>query len=283
MSTPSTRPIVVTLDGSKNAENAIPYASAIAKASGSPVHFVHVLDDDAARAAGDMEKARDLFATYVDGLAKSGLDDGVSHTVATLRGSAAKTILEYAADARMIVIASHGLGGLKATIIGSVTDKVVRGTTVPVLMVPANEEKPLTPTTGTVLVALDGSEESEVGLAAGREFAKWFSAPVALVRSYTMPASVGVEFAYYPPDLLTQFEEAAKEYLATTATADEKTYLVNGPAAPSIEQAAEEVDAQVVVVASHGKGFAARIALGSTTDRLLHSLKRPLLVVPIPG
>lgn len=281
MTTPATRPIIVPLDGSKNAENAIPYAAAIAKATGAPVHFVHVLDEDAARAAGDMEKARDQFATYADGLASEGLG-GAPHTTVTLRGAAAKTILEYAADARMVVIASHGLGGLKATFVGSVTDKVVRGTSVPVLMVPGIGDAPA-PGKGTILIAVDGSEEAEQGLGVGREFAGWLAAPVALVRSYTVPAAVGVEFAYYPPDLLTQFEEAAKEYLATTATSEEKTFLVNGPAAQSIEQAAEELDAQAVVVSSHGKGVAARIALGSTTDRLMHSLKRPLLIVPIAG
>jgi nucleotide-binding universal stress UspA family protein len=46
------RPIVVPLDGSKNAEFALPVAARLARLTGAPVELVYVVDADEARAAG---------------------------------------------------------------------------------------------------------------------------------------------------------------------------------------------------------------------------------------
>ncbi len=91
---------------------------------------------------------------------------------------------------------------------------------------------------------------------------------------------MGIEFAYYPADLLTTMRAAAQEYLAGIAQAGERTALIQGSPAGAIEQAATDANAGLVVMTSHGKGLAARLALGSTTDRVLHAMHRPLLIVP---
>ena len=59
--------------------------------------------------------------------------------------------------------------------------------------------------------------------------------------------------------------------------------LPKAQAAPAaaIEEAANKYDAGLIVLSSSGKGLARRIALGSTTDRVMHSVQRPLLIVPI--
>ncbi len=273
-------PVVVPLDGSKLSEEAISYAGVTAKLFGASVRFVHVIDDNAAKKDGEYERAQELFATHVKELAAQHLPEGVPHETVILRGAAAKAILEHAADARLIVISTHGAGGLKATFVGSVTDKVVRGTKVPVLVVPGVGAEPLVPG-GPVLVAVDGSPESEQGLKIAREVAQAYGAELALLRAYQIPVPVGTEFAYYPADEAGVLEQAAKDYVSSITLENEKSYVLQGSAAEAIEITADQLDARVVVVASHGKGFAARIALGSTTDRLMHSMKRPLLVVPV--
>jgi len=45
-------------------------------------------------------------------------------------------------------------------------------------------------------------------------------------------------------------------------------------------EASEEIDAALIVLTSSGKGLGKRLALGSTTDRVVHGAKRPVLVVP---
>jgi len=97
-----------------------------------------------------------------------------------------------------------------------------------------------------------------------------------------VPPPVGAEFAYYPPDVLESVQQGAEEYLAQSAQPGERTVLAQGQAAQVIEESAEQLGAGLIVMTSRGKGLAARITLGSTTDRVMHAVERPLLVIPVP-
>jgi nucleotide-binding universal stress UspA family protein len=164
-------------------------------------------------------------------------------------------------------------------VVGSVADKIVRGSVVPVLIEPGTDEpKPPSPNR-PVLVGLDGSDEAERGLAAARAL----GLPVVILRTYSIPPPVGIEFATYPADLATTLEDAAKAYLAGVAKSGEKTILRQGDATTAILEAAEELDASLIVLTSTGKGLTKRVALGSTTDRVIHGTQRPVLVIPRAG
>jgi nucleotide-binding universal stress UspA family protein len=268
--------ILVPLDGSKLSERAVPVAAWLSKAYGLPVRFLHVLEEGL---QGEPAKAESAFKDYAGDISKrNGL---AASTAAVAAGSPAHEILERGADAAFIVMATHGRGGFKAMVTGSVADKVVRGTKVPTVMVPGAGEVPAT-VGGPLLVAVDGSEEAERGLTLARELAAKAGTKVALVRAFMIPPAAGIEFAYYPPDMMTMLEEAAKEYLAGAAKPGEQSYVEHGDTAGVIIDVATQTKAAAIVVASTGKGFAKRIALGSTTDRLIHASDVPILVVPAP-
>ena len=271
-------PIVLPLDGSRRAEAALPVALALARLYEAPIRFVHVLDEDllleSPRPWGDACAA---FAAYVDGLLKTVDATGTVREVEVHPGPTARTILDAALGARLIVIASRGRGGFRG-VLGSVADRVVRGSSVPVLIVPAEGNAPLA--NGTIVVGLDGSTIAEAGLEAAREIGAKLGARLALVRAYSLPAG-GSEFTTYSVDLVTLIEEAAQAYLNQTAKAGELTYCLLSPAVDAIDRVARQENAVLVVMASHGKGFARRITLGSQTDRAMHSLRRPLLVIPV--
>ena len=272
------RPIVVPLDGSKIAESALPIAARMAKLYSAPLCFVHVIESDQVPNAGDLDRAREVFVSYVDDLVKShGFGDAQKSTT-VVEGSPARAVLDIAGSARLIVLASHGRSGFQATLLGSVADKIVRGATVPVLVVPLGGPAALD--NAPILVALDGSTTAEAGLEAAREIAASTGSPVALVRSYSMPPPPGIEFAAYPVDLATVLKEGAEEYLAQTAREGERSFCVFSSPVDAIDEVATQIEAGLVVMTSHGKGFAHRVALGSATDRALHSLKRPLLIIP---
>ncbi len=273
--------ILVPLDGSKNAENAVPLASLLARLYDLPVRFIHVVEDaESVDGEEGMSHTREVFSSYaVDLAGRQGLEkEKVLAEVGY--GSAAQAILSASEGVRFLVIATHGRGGFKAQFIGSVADKVIRSAKVPVATVPG-VGAPMSLDKRPILVALDGSPEAEGGLEAARDLARRAGAKIVLVRAFSVPPPVGIEFAYYPPDLLTTMQTAAQEYLTGAAQPGEQTALVQGSPAGAIEQAATDVNAGLVVMTSHGKGLAARLALGSTTDRVLHSVHRPMLIVPI--
>ena len=273
---PPAQPILVPLDGSKNAEHALPAALQFARLRGAPLAVVHVLQEGTEASPA----ASAAFSSYVEELLTAAGEGGYPHAAHALAGNAAQAILAQAADAGGIAIASQGRGGLKASLVGSVADKVVRGATVPVLVVKV--DGPSKPGSGPVVVGLDGSPLAEAGLVAAREFAAGSSAQVVLVRAYSVPTPIGMEFTG-TVDLIPTLQEAAEEYLASVAKPGERTVALMASPADAIEATADEVGAGLVVVASHGKGFISRLALGSTTDRLLHAVRRPLLVVPTSG
>jgi len=277
--TQNARTIVVPLDGSAVAEAALPVAAWLAKATGADVRFVHVIDDERlADTPQEITLANDRFATYSKGLAERA---GVAtSTIEVLTGDAAAQLLHAAEGAAFVVIASHGRGGFRASLVGSVADKVVRGAIVPVFLVPG------APSTGApaegkpFVVGLDGSPEAERSLALARELAKATGASLALVRAFSIPPPVGIEFSYYPPDIITSLQDAASEYMRGVAQPGESERVVQGDAATAIQDAAKELDAGLVVLTSGGKGLAKRLAFGSVTDRVMHSMDRTLLIVP---
>ena len=272
------RPIVVPLDGSKNSEHAVPHAARLAAMYGASLRFIHVADDDEVK-DGSITNASNVFASYVDDL-MANVPGGLEHSAELLLGKPAEMILERAEDARFLVLASHGRGGFHATFVGSVADKVVRGAAVPVVFVPSIGE-PTAPTYQQILVALDGSREAEAGLALAREIAEHTKGKLSLLQAYSIPPPVGVEFGYYPPDVMDSLEDASESYLSRTARENEERIVMQASPPLAIEQSANRIDADLVVLTSHGKGLATRIALGSTTDRVMHSLHRTLLIVPI--
>lgn len=268
--------ILVPLDGSRLSERAVPVAAWLARAYGLPVRLVHVLEEGLEE---EHARAETAFADYAkETAAREGIADATA-SVAT--GSPAHEILERSADAAFVVIATHGRGGFKAMVTGSVADKVVRGTKIPTVMVPGAGEV-ANDTNGPLLVALDGSEDAERGLTLARELASKAGATVALVRAFMIPPAAGIEFAYYPPDMMQMLEDAAKEYVTAAANPGEQAYVEHGDTAGVILDVAAKVKPAAIVVASTGKGFAKRLALGSTTDRLIHASDFPILVVPAP-
>lgn len=269
--------IIVPLDGSKNAENALPAAAMLAHMDAAPIELLYVLNsDDDSRS---LEEATREFGDYGQRLIRDYHLPSGRCTVSVREGKPAATILEAARNSPWITIASHGRGGFKAMFIGSVADKVVRGTTVPVYMVPGIGRPPERPR--TIVVTLDGSEEAERALGVARRIAGSVEARVVLVRALSAMIPMGVGWsAGYPESYPQLIEEDAKAYLQSLAGPDEQTYTAVGDAANVIVALAEQVDAGLVVMTSSGKGLAGRLALGSTTDRVMHSLHRPLVILP---
>jgi nucleotide-binding universal stress UspA family protein len=272
-------PILVPLDGSQIAEYALPVASWYSKLTGAPLQFVHVLDDDTK--PEERAAAAETFQGYCEGFAaRFGLGNTECQVIA---GSPADAVLGVSVTASAIVLASHGRGGFRAMVRGSVADKIVRGSGIPVIVEPGTTE-PQAPQPGKpILVGLDGSEEAERGLEAARDLGAKGGHPVTLVRTYSIPPPVGIEFTTYPADFAATMEEAAKSYLGSVAKAGEQTVVLMGDATTAILETADQIDACLIVLTSSGKGLTKRVALGSTTDRVIHGTERPVLVIPQAG
>lgn len=151
---PPVRRIVVPLDGSELAEEALPVALRVAKTLGVPIHVVRAVDPVAtmpvprgafgvspivtAEVADQIwnESEAEAKDTVRDAIARL-RNDGAEVDGATLSGSPFFAISDAAAPDDLLVLTSHGRGGVRRWLLGSVAEKLVREAPAPVLLVPA--------------------------------------------------------------------------------------------------------------------------------------------------
>lgn len=139
--------ILVPLDGSELAERILPHVEGIAKATGAEVFLLRTTDPRhgaiAAEAATEARKWIDAdragAAKYLEGVAKRLQDLGIATKLEVLVGEPAVEILTAAEKEGVDLIAmmSHGATGVTHFDRGSVAEKVLKGSTRPVLMVRA--------------------------------------------------------------------------------------------------------------------------------------------------
>jgi nucleotide-binding universal stress UspA family protein len=275
--------VIIPLDGSKAAEHAVPLGLFLARTYGAPVRLVHVMDTTGRKAHDEeVSRARKVFADYASDLVTRLNGESLACRAELLIGNPADKILEASEGATAIVLASHGRGGFRAAFIGSVADKVVRGAKVPVLVVPGLASAAVPPK--MILVPIDGSPQADRALQAARFIAEKAGAQVAVFTAFSLlpPGGFGFGYAYgaYSEELAEQLEEAAKERVAKAALPGERQVVFMGDAASGIVEAANQLDAGLVVMSTRGLGLARRFVLGSTADRVLHALHRPLLLLP---
>ncbi len=289
--------IVVPLDGSELSERAIPYAALYAKTFGGRILLATVWEgaEDALTSvlpavAEDLFKEGErYYEKYLAKVADKYMGEGVKIDAEVLAGNPAETILKLIEErhADVIALATHGRSGLGRWWYGSVAGEVAQRASIPRLIVgpkvlsqPAKAIK-----VDAVLVPLDGSQLSESALEHGIRITKAFGAALHVVQVIS-PASQ--TFLFDAPsvasvDIQSQIEKGVKEYVSQVAkraggSTQVFTCVLRGPPADALVGYVEEHGIDLAVMASHGRGGLARVALGSVADRMLQG-EAPVYVV----
>lgn len=144
---PSLSRLVVPLDGSPLAEGALPMAARLADTLGVPIHLVRVVAPDQWRAtllaeldAPEAYERREEEAvrqaeTYLAGQVQGLRDRDLMASSEVRTGSPAAVVLETVVPGDLIVLSSHGRGGPRRWVLGSVAEQLVRRAPAPVLVV----------------------------------------------------------------------------------------------------------------------------------------------------
>lgn len=289
--------VVVPLDGSTLSEQALRPAQSLAWALAAPLELVHVLEEPLMLdlLPSLMLPDRAGAEHYLQKLA-AGVRPDVTVQAIVLRGNPAEELLHYSSHlpGAVIVMSTHGRGGLGRLVFGSVADKVMRAASVPVVLI---RESARRPSNGmrNLLIPLDGSELAETMLPIGVEMARRSGAALHLVR-VVEPFWAGQYVAYAPEAVYLSSEQIAE--LEAETQAEARAYLDQiatdlrakdirvvwevrvGKPADEIVRAAETTDADLVLMSSHGRGGLRRWAFGSVANEVLHRGVVPVLVVP---
>ena len=300
--------MLIPLDGSKTAEQVLPYARFFANRFHKPIELIAAIDIAEMLAYVSAEKARDVYNMIEDGVrssetylkAVSGTVDGADIQCTVKKGRAEEVIIERGEvdPGILIAMATHGRSGVNRWLLGSVAEKVLRGTANPLLLIRATENAKSEGETSlrSIIVALDGSElaESVLPLVAG--IAMRLDLAVILLRTYNIPYSLyGFGHGYYAIDIqqfMTEVRDEARNYLEKKAEEIKKlgvekvSYVTKeGLSADEIIRTGSETPDSLIAMCSHGRSGVKRWALGSVTETVVRHSDNPVLVVrpAIPG
>jgi nucleotide-binding universal stress UspA family protein len=297
-------PVLVPLDGSTLALQAVPYAEALAR-NGGEIVLATVLpplqphsdergwrmtmtEQDQERALDDARsKLREIAKDWLRGVARVHVDAQF--------GEPAEEILKMARrhNVRVIVLASHGRGALGRLRFGSVADRLTRSSETPVLVIrPLDAEPEMAH--GRIrrfVVALDNSERAEAAIPIVEEIARRTGDSIHLVSVVETPEAIILPVPWMgppvaQPDLESGFEAThrrATERLGQlaaqlTEAGIETTWSVEaGDPFEEIDELAAQHD--VIALTTHGRSGLERWALGSLAEKLIRNAKAPVLVI----
>ena len=310
------RRILVPVDGSPFAEQAIPVAARIASRIDAAVELVLVHDVSVAVATLNVSavampnfpqvpraETEPVTAMRADYLLQ--LTDRVRREFAVdirstlLEGSVVDALADYAnTNADMVAMTTHARGGISRFWLGSVADGLVRHLTKPVLLIKPSEGEAATAHTDArafrrVLVPLDGSALAESILDPLLQIVidpdQDIVCRLLTVRAPALPLVVpsiplaGVPVADQSPDQ----DASAERYLHDIAQQLEprlcvETRFALGLPAQTILEQAQEMDADLIAMATHGRGGLRRLLIGGVADKVLRGASTTVLLFRPP-
>lgn len=180
---------------------------------------------------------------------------------------------------------THGRTGVSRYVAGSVTERVVRQASCPVLTAKAIERSELSGDYEDVLIPTDGSEAASMAIDHGIEIARRAGARVHAV-NIVDAGSVTLTPGYSaPPELAERFEaegERATEEIATRAAdvdLDATTSVYEGLPARDLLDYADENGIDLITMGTTGRTGLNRYLLGSTAERVIRHADMPVLAV----
>ena len=311
--------ILVPLDGSPRAEQALPVAVRIARASGGSVILLQVVSPPIDYGGGltqtplmteeVIETELALSSSYLDRVAKARELAEIETTTEVMFGLPAQDILAIAESRSvdLIVMCSHGRTGFTRWVLGSVAQKIAHHCPVPLLVLREGKLLPLeSPPDAarhlTALVPLDGSPLAEAALFPAANLVAALVAPAAgalhlmqVVKQLSTTADEG-----FITQLNEETVERAKTYLMSVkerlqaGLKDRKLTIIwsvalDADAADAIIGTAEQREQQegaeglggcdLIAMSTHGRSGLERWVMGSVMERVLGATKLPMLIV----
>jgi nucleotide-binding universal stress UspA family protein len=279
--------VMVPLDGSKHSEAVLPFACELGRDTTVDVVGVN----------NPLEDLERLLEAYLGKKAAEFQAEGIKARAVILKGSPAEKLIDYSESNNigLIVMATHGRTGSSRWALGSVADRVLRGGSVPLLLVNTARisrrrarKKPFR----NVLLPLDGSQLGEVALPYGLELARRSGTRIWLLR-VSQPQHLIIDAGEY---LMTNIEAAvqgleqsALAYLSQVEASLKApgikltSQALTGTPAETILEYAGTKKIDLILMSTHGRGGLSRWMFGSVAARVLRAAEVPVLLIRSSG
>ncbi len=205
-------------------------------------------------------------------------------------GDAAKEIRQEAErlPADLLILGTHGRSGFERLFLGSVSEKVLRSTRVPVLTIPPPVREPGPPVYKTILCPLEFSEASSRAFEYALSLAQEADARLILLHAiedvlghagaeFLGPVSVSEYYRHIEQDAIARLKAVVPDAARVWSRPDER--VVKGRAYEEILKVVAEEGVDLVVMGVQGKGALNRLVFGSTAHRVIREAVCPVLTL----
>ena len=281
--------MLIPLDRSKLAERVFPAVTELARAFGSEVVFLGVCEQD----SRDDERSCELYMAGEASQLKAGLiGTPAVLTTRVVSGKAAEQILSHAEAEHvdLIIMSSHGRSGITRWSLGGTADRVLKRVGVPLIVVRTNESAERTRIFDRILVPLDGSERSTAVLPMVVGLAAKVPCEVFLVEVIEPGIHVrtigGMDYIPFKERDLVSTRETARKYLETMSAEFDSTKakvsseVLEGDAARTILDVAEQRDCTLIAMSSHGHSGIEIWSMGSVASKIAEASRQSVWLVP---
>lgn len=286
--------ILLPLDGSALAEEAIPYADELATKMGSEITLIHVC-------APKDKEVHNMHRLYLEKMAdimqkRLKVKVKAEHFIGDLAGKVCDYVNQN--DIGLVIMTAHGHSKLRIRLLGGRVDSIFRLVSCPTMLIQTVDTRTTQCAGGcfhNIMLSLDGTEIGEIALPVAEELAKGLGARLTLFQmakesQYTKSEDDIIGDTGLRDDELNAAEmERVKAYLGCIkeklqSKGIEATSIVTlgtDPAKASTK-AAKEAEADLQVMASRGHLPVTAWAPNSIAHKLLNTSDIPLLVVKSP-
>ncbi|MGJ7906540.1 universal stress protein [Actinopolyspora sp. H202] len=288
------KPILVGIDGSPTAFEAVRWAAREASHRSAPLRLVHA-DVSALGYVPDTlgtstpeptdETAREFVSDWLRDAREiaAAEDPELVVDTAVRSGSARTVLLDESSTARLVVVGSRGLGSFSGVILGSVAIALTHHGQCPVAVVREPDEG-AEPAGLPVVVGVDGSGPGELALRWAFDMASARSTEIMAVHAWH-DLVVGELWTRAQADKTWESVRADEQRLLAEVLAgwredypDVPVHEIVGYGKPARLLLEQADNAQLVVVGARGRGGLAGLLLGSTSQTLLHHAPCPVVV-----
>ena len=289
------RTVLCPTDFSDVSARAETYAAALARHYDASLHLLHVdppmpvmapygeIPVDA-RMFEEQRQVADAELVKAGDRARAG---GLTVETTMKGGHPAREILALAdrAQADMLVIGTHGRGGVEHLLLGSVAEKIMRKASCPVLVVPPGAPGESDALFSRILGPIDVSAASAHALTYALSLAQETDGHVTLLYVVEPVPAAGEFGALDIEEYRRAGEEHARKVLRDAVPDDVRTWcrlderVATGKPSERILDAATTERADVIVMGVRGRGAIDLLAFGSTTNEVIRRAGCPVLAV----
>lgn len=269
--------ILLTLDGSENAEKALPWAKLLGSREHAQVVLLRVVPPN--RDPETRPRERQEAREYLQRMEKELNYAGIPSKTLVRRGKPAREIIDVAREEAcdLILMATRGGSPIQRWVIGGVTEQVMRMSGIPVLPVRSHLAMPKQGHVHRIIVPLDGSKLADSVVWWSIRLAQLLKAKLVFLHVYP-DGSRGWNAAKF--EALNRRMTRICESLCKQGV-PASFRLQRGDAAARIINFADHDD--LILTTTHGSGGFKRWIFGSVAEKLIHDAGTPVLVYKAPA